>query len=189
MLMICDSSAYYGSRVWQFLFIRDFCVGDDSSGRQTVGGTVGTKITECRESRAGKLWELFPLSSGNFKSSPHERFSLKIFFSCWIKFEEKFIFLNPKVAHVLQIWTDPVQNCRGLEMGDGQATGEMPGLLTNWNRPQPAPRAQARLSRRNHTLRGVIRQWKRRFCVYCVVQRALLSCSLARSFKVKLDQR
>ena len=80
MLMICDSSAYYGSRVWQFLFIRDFCVGDDSSGRQTVGGTVGTKITECRESRAGKLWELFPLSSGNFKLSPHEIFSLNMIF-------------------------------------------------------------------------------------------------------------
>ena len=28
MLLICDSSAYYAIRVWQLLFIRDFCVGD-----------------------------------------------------------------------------------------------------------------------------------------------------------------
>ena len=48
MLLICDSSAYYAIRVWQLLFIRDFCVGDQSSGAQTVGGSVGTKITECR---------------------------------------------------------------------------------------------------------------------------------------------
>ena len=48
MLLICDSSTYYAIRVWQLLFIRDFCVGDQSSGAQTVGGSVGTKITECR---------------------------------------------------------------------------------------------------------------------------------------------
>ena len=48
MLLICDSSAYYAIRVWQLLFILDFCVGDQSSGAQTVGGSVGTKITECR---------------------------------------------------------------------------------------------------------------------------------------------
>ena len=81
MLMVCGSSAYYASRVWQFLFIPDFCVGDDSSGRQTGGISVGTKITECRESRTGKLWEQFPLSSGNFKLILHEIFSLKMIIS------------------------------------------------------------------------------------------------------------